>query len=82
MYEKNQKQKSCDTVPLIISVGRVSVVETMKVPRGCKAASKGNESANRGCRGAQRGCESTTLSQPLQHSVLQAKRVLVDCRCL
>ncbi len=56
------------------------------VSRGRKGANKGCESAHRGSRCTQRGCESTTLSQPLQHShnrykvILQAKTVLVDCR--
>ena len=60
--------------------------------RGRKGANKGRESAHRDCRGAQEAGEYTTISRPLQHShsrekvllnvLLQAKRVLVDCRGL
>ena len=49
-------------------------------------ANKGHESAHSDCRGAQRGCKSIQHSHSrekvLVTSLLQAKRVLVDCRGL
>jgi hypothetical protein len=53
--------------------------------RGRKGANKGHESAHSD-RGAQRGCESIqnshSLEKVLVDSLLQAERVLVDCRGL
>jgi hypothetical protein len=69
--------------------GRVSVVEAMKVSvEAVRVLIK----AQSDCRGAQSGCESintltasSTLSQPEKvfvNSLLQAKRVLINCRGL
>ncbi len=79
--------------PISLNVGRVSVVEAMEVPvEAVRVLIKAVRVPIEIVGSPKRLRKYTTLSRPLQHShslekvllnfILQAKRVLVDCRGL